>query len=56
MHVTTHAQPVRPGSRQDVLRFVLCVLWASAAHSTLVTLQSQTQEEMDALTAAVSLT
>ena len=37
------------------MQFLLGLIFASAAHGTLVTVQSQTQEQMDALTAAVNL-
>ena len=55
MRTTTHARPPRLASIRTAARLVLCVLMASAAHGTLVTVQSQTQEDMDALTAAVNL-
>ena len=55
MRTTTHARPARLASPQTAVRFVLFVLMASAAHGTLVTVQSQTQEDMDAMTAAVNL-
>ena len=58
MRVTSHARHKRP--RRGVSRLVLfagafCVCALGAAQGTLVTVQSQTQEDMDALTAAVNL-
>ena len=52
MHSNPHAWL---GTRRAAMQFVLAVIFASAAHGTLVTVQSQTQEDMDALTAAVNL-
>ena len=45
----------RHGTRQAFCRTVLVIMFAAAAHGTLVTVQSQTQEQMDALTEAVNL-
>ena len=52
MHSNPHAWY---GPRRAALRFVLGIIFASATHGTLVTIQSQTQDQMDALTAAVNL-
>jgi len=40
--------------RRGLVRFMLFVLFVNTAHGTLVTVQSQTQEQMDALTAVVN--